>query len=142
MAEKRISSSTHAFDSTLSGVEQTIQISVRCDFDDASSSEEAQRFAFSYTVTITNRSQSAATLVGRHWTITDGENRVREVHGAGVVGEQPCLRPGESFQYTSGVILETPVGSMSGYFHMLGENGSAFEAEIPAFSLAKPDMVH
>lgn len=143
MATKRFTSSTHAFSPAVDNTqEQTIHIDVRCEFDDASSSSEANRYAFSYTITITNRSDMATTLIGRHWTITDADNRVREVHGAGVVGEQPCLRPGESFQYTSGVILETPVGSMNGYFHMTTENGTSFEAEIPAFSLAKPDMVH
>ena len=144
MATKRFASSTHAFEdgSTSCQQEQTIVVDIRCTYDADSSSVEAERYAFSYTVTITNHSKLSTTLVGRHWTITDAQNRVREVHGAGVVGEQPSLRPGESFQYTSGVILETPVGSMNGYFHMLSESGTPFEAEIPAFSLAKPDMVH
>jgi ApaG protein len=143
MSAKRYASSTHDFDSNVeSPARQTIQVDVLCEFDDDASSTEANRYAFSYAVTITNQSAKAATLMGRHWIITDAQNRIREVHGAGVVGEQPCLRPGESFQYRSGVLLETPVGSMQGYFHMVSEDGTQFEAEIPAFSLAKPGMVH
>ncbi len=100
------------------------------------------RFVFAYTITIRNEGPSAAKLLTRHWIITDGEGKVQEVRGSGVVGEQPHLQPGESFRYTSGTVLETPVGSMQGSYQMIDDDGEAFDAEIPPFTLSRPHMLH
>ncbi len=103
---------------------------------------EDNRFVFSYTISITNTGNVTATLLRRHWIITDANNKVQEVHGEGVVGEQPCLNPGQSFQYTSGAILETPVGCMEGAYDMLAEDGVEFESPIPIFNLSTPHTLH
>jgi ApaG protein len=106
-------------------------------------SDEAQnRYVFSYTVTITNTGSVAAQLISRHWIITDASNTVQEVRGLGVVGEQPLLRPGEQFEYTSGTVLTTPVGKMRGSYHMTAEDGEQFDAEIAPFPLAMPRVLH
>ncbi len=84
----------------------------------------------------------AAKLLTRHWIIRDAHNRVQEVHGEGVVGEQPHLTPGESYQYTSGTIFETPVGTMEGSYQMVADDGTEFEAEIPVFALSLPGTLH
>lgn len=96
------------------------------------------RYFWAYTITIENRSQRTVQLVARHWRITDGQGRLEEVRGAGVVGEQPILKPGEKFRYTSGCPLTTPTGFMSGAYQMSDENGEAFEIDIPTFSLDSP----
>lgn len=100
------------------------------------------RYVFAYTITIRNIGTIAAKLLTRHWIITDANGKVEEVHGAGVVGEQPYLRPGEVFQYSSGAIITTPVGSMQGNYQMLADDGATFEAAIPAFTLAIPRTLH
>lgn len=100
------------------------------------------RYVFAYTITILNNGQVPAKLLTRHWVITNADGKVEEVKGAGVVGEQPHLNPGEQFQYTSGTILETPVGSMKGTYHMIADDGVEFEAEIPMFTLSKPNTLH
>lgn len=100
------------------------------------------RYVFAYTITISNSGQLPAKLLTRHWVITNADGKVEEVKGAGVVGEQPHLNPGEQFQYTSGTILETPVGSMKGTYHMIADDGVEFEAEIPMFTLSKPNTLH
>lgn len=100
------------------------------------------RFVFSYTISITNNGSVPATLLRRHWIITDANNKVQEVHGDGVVGEQPYLLPGETFRYTSGAMLETPVGCMEGNYDMLADDGVEFEATIPVFSLKVPNTLH
>jgi ApaG protein len=106
-------------------------------------SDEAQnRYVFSYTITITNIGSVAAQLISRHWVITDARNEVQEVRGLGVVGAQPLLRPSESFQYTSGSVLATPVGTMYGTYQMVAEDGTQFEAPIPAFTLSMPRVLH
>jgi ApaG protein len=100
------------------------------------------RYVFSYTITIKNLGEVAAQLVSRHWIITDGNNEVQEVRGLGVIGEQPLLRPGESFQYTSGSVLTTAIGTMKGSYQMVAEDGTHFPAEIPEFVLASPHALH
>lgn len=106
------------------------------------SDEEQNRYVFSYTVTIVNTGSIAAQLISRHWIITDASNRVQEVRGLGVVGEQPLLKPGAQFEYTSGTVLSTPVGTMRGSYHMTAEDGHQFDADIPPFTLAMPRVLH
>ena len=117
-------------------------VSVRPQYLDAHSSPEERRYVFAYTVTIRNTGEVAAQLLSRHWIITDGEGRVQEVRGAGVVGEQPVLQPGEAFQYTSGCPLATPVGSMRGSYRCVAADGTEFEAPIPEFVLSVPRSLH
>ena len=100
------------------------------------------KYVFSYTITITNTGDTAAQLVSRHWIITDGEHKVQEVKGLGVVGQQPLLKPGESFEYTSGTVLTTQVGTMRGSYQMQAENDQPFEVEIPQFVLSVPRVLH
>jgi ApaG protein len=100
------------------------------------------RFVFAYTITINNLGESAVRLLSRHWRITDANNRVQEVRGDGVVGEQPLIDPGRSYTYTSGSMLETPVGTMEGSYAMIGADGRRFDAPIPVFSLAQPGALH
>ncbi|MBI2380331.1 MAG: Co2+/Mg2+ efflux protein ApaG [Gammaproteobacteria bacterium] len=106
------------------------------------SAPEQHRFVFAYTITIENRGEKSAQLVSRHWYITNGEGEVSEVQGPGVVGETPILEPGELYTYTSGAVLETPVGTMHGSYQMRGEDGTRFEAAIPTFALVMPQMLH
>lgn len=106
------------------------------------SDPENDRYIFAYTVTIKNIGEVPAQLVSRHWIITDGNNEVQEVRGLGVVGKQPLLQPGESFQYTSGSSLTTAIGTMKGSYQMVAEDGTHFEAEIPEFVLASPRALH
>jgi ApaG protein len=101
-----------------------------------------QRFVFGYTITIRNDGSVPAKLLRRHWIITDANGRKQEVRGDGVVGEQPHLQPGQGFRYTSGAIIETPVGAMQGTYHMVDDDGQHFEAPIPAFRLAMPGVLH
>lgn len=101
-----------------------------------------QHYVFAYTVRITNTGTQPSQLISRHWIITDGAQKVEEVRGLGVVGQQPLLPPGESFEYTSGCPLSTPVGTMRGTYHCVGENGVPFEVEIPEFMLAMPRTLH
>jgi ApaG protein len=100
------------------------------------------RYVFTYTVIIKNIGEIAAQLVSRHWIITDGNNEIQEVRGLGVVGKQPLLQPGESFEYTSGSVLTTPIGTMKGSYQMVAEDGTHFSAEIPEFVLASPRALH
>ena len=100
------------------------------------------QFVFAYTIRITNTGTVAAKLVSRHWIITDSEHRVQEVRGEGVIGQQPRLAPGESFEYTSGASLNTPVGTMRGSYRMLAEDGREFDAAIPPFTLSVPRTLH
>jgi ApaG protein len=97
---------------------------------------------FAYTITIKNVGTVTAQLVSRHWIVTDADNQVQEVKGEGVIGEQPVLRPNESFEYTSGTAIATPVGTMRGSYHMVAEDGVEFEATIPEFTLAMPRVLH
>ena len=106
------------------------------------SDPDDNRYLFAYTITITNTGEVPAQLVSRHWIITDAHEEIQEVRGLGVVGKQPLLKPGESFQYTSGSSLTTPVGTMKGTYQMVAEDGTHFEAEIPEFTLAMPRVLH
>jgi len=106
------------------------------------SDPSSDRYVFSYTITISNTGTVASQLISRHWIITDAENVVQEVKGLGVVGEQPLLRPGESFEYTSGTAMATPVGTMRGSYQMVAEDGNKFDAEIPVFTLSMPRVLH
>lgn len=109
----------------------------------AEQSDEADnRFVFSYTITLTNNGDNTVQLLSRHWIITDGNNQVQEVRGQGVVGEQPVIKPGQSFGYTSGTVLSTPVGTMTGSYQMVAEDGTKFEAPIPQFVLSVPRVLH
>lgn len=101
-----------------------------------------QRFVFAYTITIRNEGEVPARLLTRHWIITDANGKVQEVRGEGVVGEQPHLKPGQGFRYSSGAVLETPVGVMQGSYQMLADDGRRFDAPIAPFSLAMPGVVH
>ena len=118
-----------------------LEISVATQFLDEQSDPDGDRYVFAYTIRIRNLGQRAAQLLDRHWVITDGNGKVQEVHGQGVIGEQPTLAPGQSFRYTSGCVLETPVGTMQGRYHMLGD-GTEFDAPIPAFTLSVPRTLH
>lgn len=106
------------------------------------SDPDNQRYVFTYTITIKNIGQIAAQLVSRHWIITDANNEIQEVRGLGVIGKQPLLQPGESFEYTSGSVLTTPVGTMKGTYQMVAEDGTHFTADIPEFVLAIPRALH
>ena len=119
-----------------------IDIDVKTAFIPNQSEVDKQRYVFSYTVTIHNKGDEPARLLNRHWLITDANGKIQEVRGAGVVGEQPYLKPGESYQYTSGTILDTPVGSMQGEYEMTNDDGTRFLAPIEPFSLALPRSLH
>ena len=103
---------------------------------------DEERYVFAYTITITNTGLTAATLLRRHWLITDANCRVQEVRGDGVIGEQPHIMPGESFQYTSAAVLETPVGCMQGTYEMIADDGVDFDVQIPIFNLSMPNTLH
>jgi ApaG protein len=115
-----------------------VRVSVRSEYLPHRSSPDERRYVFAYTVIIANEGDHQVQLRSRHWIITDGFGRVEEVRGKGVVGEQPTLAPGESFQYTSGCVLETPHGTMHGTYQMEQSDGSTFDAEISPFVLATP----
>lgn len=106
------------------------------------SDPENDRYVFAYTITIKNIGSVTAQLISRHWIITDANSEVQEVRGLGVVGNQPLLKPGEAFEYTSGCALATPVGTMKGTYQMVAEDGTPFEAVIPEFTLAIPRVLH
>lgn len=119
-----------------------IDIKVATDYVDEQSAPEADRYVFAYTITIANNGDIAARLMSRHWVITDANGKVQEVSGDGVVGEQPHLNPGEQFRYSSGAVIETPVGSMQGIYRMKADNGDNFDAPIAPFTLAVPGVLH
>jgi ApaG protein len=100
------------------------------------------QYVFAYTITVTNTGNVPAQLVSRHWVITDANSKVLEVKGLGVVGQQPLLKPGESFEYTSGTHLETAVGTMRGTYQMVADDGKHFDAPIPLFTLSVPRILH
>ncbi|MFN3785518.1 MAG: Co2+/Mg2+ efflux protein ApaG [Thiothrix sp.] len=119
-----------------------IHISVETQFIEKDSDPTQARYVFAYTVTLVNQGTVAATLLSRHWIIADANERTQEVRGQGVVGEKPYLQPGEGFRYTSGTILDTPVGVMYGSYQMLADDGTHFDAPIAPFRLADPRMLH
>jgi ApaG protein len=119
-----------------------IRIQVATSYIDDQSEPDADRYVFAYTITISNNGGVAAKLLSRHWVITDANGKVQEVSGDGVVGEQPHLNPGERFRYSSGAVLETPVGAMQGLYRMETDNGASFDAPIAPFTLAVPGLLH
>ncbi len=119
-----------------------IRIQVVTSYIDDQSEPDSDRYVFAYTITITNEGDVAAKLISRHWVITDANGKVQEVSGDGVVGEQPHLRPGEEFRYSSAAVLETPVGAMQGLYRMQAEDGVKFDAPIAPFTLAVPGLLH
>jgi ApaG protein len=124
------------------GTKHHISVTVNTAYLAEQSDPAADRYVFAYTVTIANTGTVAAQLISRHWIITDAENVTQEVKGLGVVGEQPLLQPGESFEYTSGTAMATPVGTMHGTYQMAAEDGVKFDAEIPKFTLSMPRVLH
>jgi ApaG protein len=119
-----------------------IAISVTTKYLVEESDQINHQHVFAYTITITNQGHLAARLLNRHWLITDGNGRIQEVHGEGVVGEQPHLKPNQNFSYTSYAIINTPIGSMHGSYQMMSEEGELFEAQIPAFNLVNLSLIH
>jgi ApaG protein len=119
-----------------------IQVHVETRYVAEQSAPEENRYVFAYTITISNTGELSAKLLTRHWVITDANGRVQEVRGEGVVGEHPHLKPGEAFRYTSGAMIETPVGSMHGSYQMRADDGTVFDAPISPFSLSIPRLVH
>ena len=119
-----------------------IEIHVNTEYLPEHSNEDEGYFVFAYHIRIENAGSLAAKLISRYWLITDGNENTEEVKGSGVVGEQPEIEPGETYVYTSGAALRTPVGVMQGSYQMLAADGARFEAPIPAFRLAKPQQLH
>jgi len=119
-----------------------IRIQVATNYVDDQSEPDSDRYVFAYTITISNGGSVAAQLISRHWIITDANGKVQEVNGDGVVGEQPYLSPGEEFRYSSGAVLETPVGAMQGIYRMEADGGIAFDATIAPFTLAVPGLLN
>ncbi|MCG6874580.1 MAG: Co2+/Mg2+ efflux protein ApaG [Betaproteobacteria bacterium] len=119
-----------------------ISVATRTQYLADQSDEEAGRYVFAYTITIRNTGSIAAQLISRHWVITDSDSQVQEVRGLGVVGEQPLIKPGEAFEYTSGTAIATQVGTMRGAYQMVAEDGTRFDAAIPEFTLSVPRVLH
>lgn len=120
----------------------TIDVSVQTRFVPDQSKPDDGRYVFAYTITVRNEGEVPARLLARHWVITDANGKIEEVSGDGVVGEQPWIRPGDDYEYTSGAVLETPVGVMSGSYQMLADDGTRFNAAIPRFTLSIPRTLH
>ncbi len=119
-----------------------VKIEVSVVFIPEESDEERGHYVFAYTITITNDGTVGIQLISRHWVITDANEQTQEVRGLGVVGEQPLLKPGESFRYTSGTAIATPVGTMRGEYQMVAESGEHFDVDIPEFLLSMPRVLH
>ena len=119
-----------------------IQVSVKTHYLEDRSDPSESRFVFAYTITISNHGSIGAQLLKRHWMVSDSDEQVQHVRGDGVVGEQPHLLPGETYQYTSGTVLETPVGTMEGSYHMVADDGNHFDAKIPLFVLSAKRTLH
>jgi ApaG protein len=126
----------------VAGNKYDVAVSSQTQYVAEQSDEEHSRFVFAYTITIRNQGSIPAQLVSRHWIITDGRNQVQEVRGLGVVGVQPLIKPGESYEYTSGTAIATPVGTMKGSYQMVAEDGTHFDAQIPEFTLSVPRVLH
>ena len=119
-----------------------VRVTVASRYLTQESDPTAQRYVFAYTITIENNASEASQLLTRHWFITDGQGELEEVNGAGVVGQQPRIQPGQGFRYTSGAILKTPVGVMRGHYEFVTDAGEHFDVAIPQFSLAVSELVH
>lgn len=118
-----------------------IRVDVETSYVAEQSDPKERRFVFAYTITLRNEGQVSAKLLTRHWVITDANGKVQEVRGDGVVGEQPHLKPGQGFRYSSGTMIETPVGAMQGSYQMVADDGERFDAPIPPFRLAMPGIL-
>ncbi len=125
----------------MSSLVNKIRVDVETSYVDEQSDPNDRRYVFSYTITIRNEGDVAARLLTRHWIITDANGKVQEAHGDGVVGEQPHLKPGQGFRYSSGAVLETPVGAMQGTYEMIDDDGQRFKAPIRPFRLAMPGIL-
>ena len=123
-------------------MDEKISVMVQSEFRPEHSDPRKGRYAFAYHVTIANRGGEPAQLISRHWVITDADKRVQEVKGLGVIGEQPLLQPGESFEYSSGTVIATVVGTMRGSYQMRADDGVLFDAVIPEFALSMPRVLH
>jgi len=126
----------------MTGSSPRIKVDVETSYVEEQSDPQDGRFVFSYTITIRNEGSTPARLLTRHWIITDANGKVQEVRGDGVVGEQPYLKPGQGFRYSSGAVIETPVGAMQGSYQMVADDGEQFDAPIPPFRLAIPGVLH
>ena len=126
----------------MTSVQHRIRVEVETSYLDEQSDPHEHRYVFAYTITIRNEGPTPARLLTRHWVITDANGKVQEVRGDGVVGEQPYLEPGQGFRYSSGAVIETPVGAMQGSYQMVSDDGLAFDAPIPPFRLAIPGVLH
>lgn len=130
------------FETTSEAETRGVRVQVRARYSDDHSSPSASRWFFLYTIRISNEGETPVQLINRHWTIIDGTGHTEEVHGPGVVGEQPLLEPGQAFEYTSGCPLPTPFGSMAGTFDMQCADGTSFQAEVALFQLIRPGSIH
>ncbi|MEP7157514.1 MAG: Co2+/Mg2+ efflux protein ApaG [Betaproteobacteria bacterium] len=127
---------------TKSGKQYDVDVTAQAFYLPDQSDEENDQYVFAYTIRISNHGEQAAKVISRHWIITDSDSQVQEVRGRGVVGEQPIILPGRSFEYTSGSSLNTMVGTMRGTYQMTAEDGTKFEAVIPEFTLSVPRVLH
>jgi ApaG protein len=119
-----------------------LEIDISTRYLDTESDPKAERYVFAYNIKISNLGDEAVKLLSRYWRITDSNEEVQEVHGEGVVGKQPRIEPGQHFRYSSGAILKTPAGTMEGHYEFIADDGTLFQAPIPAFMLADPDRLH
>ncbi|MFC3396709.1 Co2+/Mg2+ efflux protein ApaG [Brenneria rubrifaciens] len=117
-------------------------VQVQSFYVESQSQPDEERFVFAYTITVRNLGRHPVRLLGRYWLITNANGRQTEVQGEGVVGEQPLIPPGSEFQYTSGTVLETPLGTMEGHYQMVDQQGDTFQVSIPVFRLAIPSLIH
>ena len=122
-------------------VTHRVKVTVEPAFDPERSDPDQPRYFWRYSIEIANLGDKPMTLMERHWRITDADGRQQEVRGPGVVGEQPYLKPGQGFRYSSGAVIETPVGAMQGSYQMLSDDGQRFDASIPPFRLAMPGVL-
>ena len=132
----------HADMFTSEAVTRGVRVKVRSEYDPRRSHPSHNHWFFLYTIRISNEGSETVRLVARHWVITAATGEIHEVRGPGVVGEQPTLAPGESFEYTSGCPLRTPFGTMKGTYQMVTRGGDRFDAEIAEFELSEPYTVH
>lgn len=119
-----------------------VEVNVTTQYLAAQSAPDSQQYVFAYTITIHNRGDVPVQLLNRAWQITDANHKITRVAGDGVVGQQPLIAAGESYSYTSGTVLATPIGSMQGHYGMVDQNGELFQVDIPSFRLAVPNILH
>ncbi len=123
-------------------IQHNIDVTVKTAYVRTQSDPDNARYVFAYTITITNNGSVSAKLLRRHWLITDANDKIQEVQGAGVVGKQPHLKPGDTFCYTSAAMIETPFGYMQGSYYLITDDGIEFDTEIPVFGLSVPHTLH